>query len=206
MALLLIINRSPPRMSPSRLCLSSTHSTPKSHSAGPLTPSDWPIRANSSHRHHGNRSTTLLRRGPRCRYNSSVIVVGQQSRPNSAANVYRFPRLSLCDLGRRSNCRLKKEVAPCTGLQFDPDWGGACLDASRQPSLAPPTPHMKENVAPLLINNQAHARLAQSVERETLIKIHFKSHEIISRSWVRPPRRAQFPAIAILLLFLVSHR
>jgi hypothetical protein len=37
-----------------------------------------------------------------------------------------------------------------------------------------------------LSNNQPDARLAQSVERETLNRDH------ISRLWVRPPRRAQF--------------
>ena len=42
---------------------------------------------------------------------------------------------------------------------------------------------------------QDPARLAQSVERETLIA------RFISRLWVRPPRRAQFPAHASRHIF-----
>ena len=40
------------------------------------------------------------------------------------------------------------------------------------------------------------ARLAQSVERETLTEF-----SEISRLWVRPPRRAQFPSIVGQILF-----
>ncbi|KAK4173508.1 hypothetical protein QBC36DRAFT_335718, partial [Triangularia setosa] len=45
-------------------------------------------------------------------------------------------------------------------------------------------------------NGYSLARLAQSVERETL-----KGYSEISRLWVRPPRRAQFPSIRFDIFF-----
>ncbi len=47
----------------------------------------------------------------------------------------------------------------------------------------------------LFLTFKHHARLAQSVERETL-----KAY-VISRLWVRPPRRAQFPSAVLFSCF-----
>ncbi|KAK1832501.1 hypothetical protein QBC39DRAFT_348913 [Podospora conica] len=49
--------------------------------------------------------------------------------------------------------------------------------------------------------HHAVARLAQSVERETLIHGSPGSEMDISRLWVRPPRRAQFPSSTYLFAF-----
>ncbi|KAK4122180.1 hypothetical protein N657DRAFT_493453 [Parathielavia appendiculata] len=84
-------------------------------------------------------------------------------------------------------------------------WTGPTVDMSRLPETPKSILHHRSNFHPQRGSQQLSwislARLAQSVERETLMQETMSCRGFISRLWVRPPRRAQFPSTIELYLF-----